>query len=38
MKYLLFVISLVYANTLTFLFENEFNKSTSMAACRNSID
>ena len=26
------------ANTLTFLFENEYNETTTMAECRNSID
>jgi hypothetical protein len=25
-------------NTLTFLFENEYNETTSLAECRNSID
>ena len=38
----LFIVSVlahsVGANTLTFLFENEFNETTSMAQCRNSID
>ena len=26
------------ANTLTFLYENEYNETTSLAECRNSID
>lgn len=26
------------ANTLTFLFENEYNETTSLAECRNSVD
>ena len=26
------------ANTLTFLYENEYNETTTMAECRNSID
>jgi len=29
---------LIHANTLTFLFENEYNSTTSLAACRNNID
>ena len=40
-NYLLFsqvLTNLVQGNTLTFLFENEFNETTSMAECRNSID
>jgi hypothetical protein len=32
------VVEVVNGNTLTFLYENEFNSSTSLAACRNSID
>lgn len=28
----------VQANTLTFLFENEYNETTTMAQCRKSID
>ena len=30
--------SFASANTLTFLFENEYNETTTMAQCRNSID
>ena len=32
------LVQLIQANTLTFLFENEFNSTTSMAACRTSVD
>lgn len=32
------ILSSTRANTLTFLFENEYNETTTMAECRNSID
>ena len=35
---LLVSLSTVWSNTLTFLFENEYNETTSMAECRNTLD
>ena len=32
------LIQLATGNTLTFLFENEYNETTTMAQCRNNID
>ena len=31
-------MALVRANTLTFLYENEYNETTRLAECRNSMD